>query len=404
MVERGSRDETSFGVADNSIDIPANQRVSQGGSTVSQSRLETVLETAADGIVVTNDRGRILMFNEACENMFGYKSHEVLGRNVTMLMQPKHARTHDQIVRDYSPLRRAEVVGTPQEVMVKAKDGSAFLVELTIGEANTPAGRQFVGILRDLTQRESIRSRMDELQQQLLRLSRRNAVEEMGAAIAHELNQPLTALTLYLQAVERKSRKIENFDEDMAIILEKALRETERAGHIIQHMRRFGKRAAQQNRTTDIGQLILDAVELTTVGYRANAVQVHTNIADDLPELKIDPVQVEQILVNLLRNAIEAVEGLRNPKVYISARREADFVSISVKDSGKGIPPDFHDNLFKTFASSKESGMGLGLAISNTIAQSHGGHFVVDPGGNGSGATFTLKLPCGPMPIGTQGS
>ncbi|MEM8796257.1 MAG: ATP-binding protein [Pseudomonadota bacterium] len=399
MVERGSRDDTGFGVAEPNVGDSGRLGSFQASATVSDARLETVMETAADGILVTNDRGRILMFNAACENMFGYRASEILGRNVTVLMQPKHAQTHDQYVREYSPVRRAEVIGIPHEVTGRCKDGSGLPIELTIGESNTPAGRQFVGILRDLRPRHQIRDRMDELQHQLLRLSRRNAVDEMGAAIAHELNQPLTAMTLYLQAIEKKTRNTGCFTEEVAIILEKALRETERAGQIIQHMRRFGKRAAQKNMTTDLGQLILDAVELTTVGYRARSVFVETDIADDLPALKVDPVQVEQILVNLLRNAIEAVEGSQLRRVNIAARRDGDYLAISVKDSGPGISREILDNLFKTFASSKESGMGLGLAISNTIAQSHGGHFDVDPGGNGRGATFTLKLPCTPASV-----
>lgn len=389
MVERSNMDGTEFGVtSDTQVNAATTQDV-----TVFEARLETVLETAVDGIIVTNDRARVLMYNKACESMFGYTAREVVGRNATLLMPPRHARTHDQSVASYLDQGREGVIGQAHEVTGRHKDGSLIPIELTIGEADTPAGRQFIGIMRDLRQRRIIEGRMDELQQQLLRLSRRNAVDEMGAAMAHELNQPLTAMALYLQAVEKKTRNLENLNPDITEILAKALRETERAGQIIQRMRRFGKRAAMKSIPTDVRQLILDAVELTMAGYRMRGLKIDTNVCKNLPELQIDSVQIEQILVNLLRNAIEAVEGQKNAEIEVTAACEDRYVAISVRDSGPGIDPKMQDALFQTFSSSKETGMGLGLAISNTIAQSHGGLFEVDPGGNNAGATFTLKLP-----------
>ncbi|MEO1066981.1 MAG: ATP-binding protein, partial [Pseudomonadota bacterium] len=392
MVERGNRERGEFDT--DKVDTEgAREHLGLQDVTVSEARLDTVLETAADGIIVTNDRARVLMYNAACEKMFGYEPGEVIGRNIKMLMPQRHARTHDDYVRSFPKSSRQDVLGVAHEVSGLDKNGNIIPIELTIGEAHTPAGRQFIGILRDLRQRHVVQNRINELQQQLLHFSRRNAVDEMGAAMAHELNQPLTAMTLYLQAIEKKTRGMEDFDPDVAAILERAIRETERASQIIQRMRRFGKRAALSSTTTDLAQLIRDAIELTTIGYRTHRVRVETDISPDLPDLRIDPVQIEQILVNLLRNAIEAVGPDQKGRIDVAAQRKGDYVAISVRDSGPGISDEMKERLFKTFGSSKETGMGLGLAISNTIAQSHGGYFDVDPGGNGHGATFTLNLP-----------
>lgn len=392
MVERNSSGSAEFRFrSDSALDSEETALVSD--VTVFEARLDTVLNTAVDGIIVTNDRARVLMYNAACEKMFGYPARDVIGRNATILMAPRHARTHDEYVASYMRDGREGVIGRAQEVLGRHQDGTLIPIELTVGEAHTPVGRQFIGILRDLRPREAMHQRMDEMQQQLLRLSRRNAVEEMGAAMAHELNQPLTAMTLYLQAIEKKSRLIKNFNPDVSELLQKALRETERASQIIQSMRRFSKRAAMRSMLTNVGTLIIEAVDLTMVGFRMRGVKVEIDIEDCLPELRIDSVQIEQILVNLLRNAIEAVQDQKKGRIAVRARNEGKFVSISVTDSGLGIEPEAYRKLFQTFSSSKESGMGLGLAISNTIAQSHGGHFDVDPGGNGRGATFTLRLP-----------
>lgn len=392
MVERSNTDANEYGL-DGNTKVEADDYPASHDVTVSEARLETVLETAGDGIMVTNDRGRILMYNKACENLFGYSAGEALGRNVTLLMPPRHARVHDDSVAQYVRHGKDDVIGLAHEVAGLHKDGSSIPIELTIGEAHTPAGRQFIGVLRDLRYRHNAEAHMDELQQQLLQLSRRNAVDEMGAAMAHELNQPLTALTLYLQAIEKKNKAFELLNEDMSDILSKALRETERAGQIIQRMRWFGKRVAMKNVAADLHQLIQDSVELTTVGYRRKGLRIHTDVEENLPELRIDAVQIQQILVNLLRNAIEAVVNQPDATIYVKAARANKFVAISVGDSGKGIPEEVRERLFHTFSSSKDTGMGLGLAISNTIAQSHGGYFEVDHGGNGQGAKFTFYLP-----------
>jgi two-component system sensor kinase FixL len=270
-----------------------------------------------------------------------------------------------------------------------------FPLELSVGEAMTPDGRQFIGILRDLRPRREAEQRLNQLQADILRITRISAIDEMGAALAHELNQPLTALMLYLQAMERAAAKQVDgaaLPEAVKTILDKALHEAERASNIIQRMRHFVEKRDPVRRRVDLGPLVDDAVELTMFGRIGN-VQVVRDLAPDLPPVLVDPVQIQQVIVNLLRNALDAAKTAVRPRVRLSTRRLDAQIVLAVEDNGAGIDPEAFSNLFKAFSSSKSSGMGLGLAISKTIAQAHGGDLTVDPGGGGRGACFSLHLP-----------
>ncbi|MBV6658232.1 MAG: GHKL domain-containing protein, partial [Devosiaceae bacterium] len=243
--------------------------------------------------------------------------------------------------------------------------------------------------------------RLNQLQAELVHLARVSAMDEMGSAIAHELNQPLTAVMLYLQAVTRRMHALNGEGPKDPMLLEtldKAKREAERAGNIIQRMRHFVEKREPDRRTVQIGPLIDDTLELTRVGTNAEGIEVRVELPKALPSIEVDPVQIQQIMVNLLRNAFEAVRGSTTPLVVISASVNEQSLSLIMEDSGPGIPKEVHERLFKAFSTSKRTGMGLGLSISRSIAQNHGGDLTVDPGGPDSGramtgARFVLRLP-----------
>lgn len=362
--------------------------------TVSEARLSSVLDTAADGIVVIDERGRILVFNSACERMFGYRSEEIIGENIRMIMPGRYSTEHDNYIDQYRETGVKRVIGIGREVKGRHRDGSIFPIELSVGEASTPEGRQFIGILRDVRQRKEAEDRLNELQSDLVHMARVSAMDEMGAALAHELNQPLTAIMLYLQAIQRAGQREDGtgLPDALKTILSKAVREAERAGTIIQRMRSFVEKREPERKMCDLRALVDEAVELTLLGHRAG-VRVIRQHASDLPSVSVDSVQIQQIIVNLTRNAIEAVRRAPIHEIRISTRSRADTVEVQVSDSGPGIPQEALPTLFKAFSTSKRTGLGLGLAISRSIAQNHGGDLTVDPGGHGHGATFTLHLP-----------
>jgi two-component system sensor kinase FixL len=355
--------------------------------------LSTVLDTALVGIIVVDAAGQILTFNKTAERLFGYHATELLGRDVRMLLPPDYARQNENYVVHYlrSGVRRD--LGKSRELKGLHRDGSTFPAELSVGEAVTAEGRQFVGIVRDLRPRHETEQRLNELQADLLRMARISAMDEMGAALAHELNQPLTALMLYLQAIERATSKAAaGLPPVIGDIVQKAVGEAERAGSIIQQMRRFVEKREPLRRLVDLGSLAQDAIELTLLGHRPRT-RVRRALARHLPRVLVDPIQIQQVVVNLLRNALEAAKDVERPEVRVGTGAAAGTVTFTVEDNGPGISADALPNLFKAFASLQDSGIGLGLAISKTIAQTHGGDLMVDPGGNGRGARFTLWLP-----------
>ena len=365
------------------------------GESVSSARLVSVLDTASDGIVIIDALGHILMFNPACERLFGQSAPEVLGKNIDMLMTSAHGSVYDSYLRHYNEAGERKITGIGREVVAKHRSGLEFPIEFSLGVAAIAEGHQFIGILRDLRPRKEADERVRELQSDLIHIARVTAIDEMGAALAHELNQPLTAILLYLQTLTRGPRKGDpngGIAPEIALIIGKAIHEADRAGKIIQRMRSFAEKREPQRKLHDMRALIDDALELTLLGNRV-PVRIVRIDEPNLPKIMVDGVQIQQIIVNLVRNALEAVRGREQAEIRISLRLTNDDVQLEINDSGPGIAVDMVNSLFKVFSTSKRTGLGIGLAISRTIAQNHGGELTCEPGGHGRGATFILRLP-----------
>jgi two-component system, LuxR family, sensor kinase FixL len=363
-------------------------------NSLSGSRFDSVLDTAVDGIIVIDERARILVYNKACEALFGHSVDEVRGKNINVLMPTDYARHHDGYMANYISTGVKKIIGIGREVRGRHKDGTEFPLELSVGEALTPEGRQFIGILRDLRPRYAAEERLSQLQADLVHMARVSAINEMGAALAHEINQPLTAMMLYLQALTRAWEKSGQAKENQSsqAVLDKAVKEAERASAIIQRMRNFVEKRDPKRQHVNLDSLIDEALELTMTGMRRSATIERIEAPKGLC-VSVDPVQIQQILVNLLRNACEAVHGQDNGLIHVSSGRTRGAAWITIKDNGPGIKAEDLPKLFKAFESGKKTGMGIGLAISRAIAQNHGGDLEVDPGGRGQGATFTLTIP-----------
>jgi two-component system, LuxR family, sensor kinase FixL len=222
--------------------------------------------------------------------------------------------------------------------------------------------------------------------------SRAAGVDAMGAALAHELNQPLAALTLYLQSLQRLCGRLQTVDPLMRELVDKSFREAERAGEIVRRMRRFSARSEPDRQTIDMAALAEESIEISTVGL-SRRVDIKRSYEPGLPMVSIDPVQIRQVMVNLLKNAIDAVSRKAKPNITVTTESRGGNILFSVADNGPGIDPKMADRLFRAFETSKPQGMGLGLAISRMIAQNHGGDLVLEPGGIGGGACFGLRLP-----------
>jgi two-component system, LuxR family, sensor kinase FixL len=220
--------------------------------------------------------------------------------------------------------------------------------------------------------------------------TRAAGMDAMGAALAHELNQPLTALMLYLQSLKRIERGSGSLDSRE--LLDKALNEAERATDIVRRMRRLSLRPEPDRRPVDLNVLCRDVIDLALLGVPRRP-RLRTSLAPDLPIVQADPVQLRQVIVNLLRNAAEAAAGSKSPAVFLSTAVHDSAVQLTVADNGPGVDPQIASKLFRAFETSKSNGQGLGLAISRMIAQNHGGDVVMKSAAGEQGAVFALLLP-----------
>lgn len=358
---------------------------------------------AGDGILVLDSRGTILVFNRACEALFGWSAQDVVGRSAAMLFDDANASGAGPLAD-----RLRALAGTGREMTARHRDGASVPVEISLSEAETLDGPQFIAILRDLRPRREAEERFGQLQAELMHLARVSAMDQMGAALAHELNQPLTALTLYLQMLGKlharqtagayRSPPDPDLHRTLDEVIGKAMREAGRAGQIIQAMRHFIEKGSPERRPEALNPLVDEAIELTLLGQRAR-IRVCRRLARGLPPVHVEAVQIQQVVVNLLRNAIEVLDGRPDGRITVETQGLSEHVALVVRDNGPGIPPAALEGLFRPFSSSKPAGLGLGLAISRSIARNHGGELTVDPGGSGRGAAFTLLLPRQPVEV-----
>ena len=365
----------------------------QVNSTVTDERFESLMESAIDGIIVIDEKAKIISYNRACESLFGHSAQEIKGQSVNVIMPADFAKEHDKCVANYVNGGPPKILGMTREAYGLTKDGEEVPIEVVVGEARTEEGRQFIGIIRDLRPRRDSEERVRILQSQLFQMARVSAINEMGSALAHELNQPLTAIMLYLQIVHRKAKDKTSLGEAEIDVIEKAVKESERAGKTIKTLRNFIEKRETIKKWSSLARLINETIELVHIGHKSRNVEILMQVPEDLPDIMVDRVQIQQILVNLLKNAFEVVETEDEKWIKITGRHEDNCLVVDIQDSGPGIPPEFVGELFNVFSTSKTKGVGLGLAISKGIAQNHGGNLKVDPGGEGKGAVFTLNLP-----------
>jgi two-component system sensor kinase FixL len=279
-------------------------------------------------------------------------------------------------------------------VVGERKDGSTFPLELAVGEVKTGNGRAYTGFIRDLTERQETEARLQELQSELVHVSRLTAMGEMASALAHELNQPLSAIANYMKG---SRRLLEDSSDERGMILrdavDKAGEQALRAGQVIRRLRDFVARGESERRVEDVRKLVEEASALALVGVKDKGVRVRFDFDPRVEFVLADKVQIQQVILNLMRNAIEAMDETERRELVVSSTPAADnMIRISVADTGSGISPDISTQLFQPFITTKRQGMGVGLSISRTIVESHGGTITPQPN-PGGGTIFSFTLP-----------
>ncbi len=352
-----------------------------------------LLSTAVDGIIVIDSRGIVRIWNESAQNLFGYAADEVVGRNVNMLMPSPYHEEHDRYLENYLSTSRKKIIGIGREVVGRRKDGTTFPMYLSVGEGVLNGERIFVGIVHDLTSRTMTARRVQDLQSELLHVSRLSAMGQMTAALAHELNQPLSAIMNYISAARRM---LANVQHPVALrsleLIEKAVAQTTRAGQIIRQLRDFVEKRESARTACNINLVIEEALVLASIASADPNVTVTTEFEPNLPPVMIDKVQIQQVIVNLARNAVEAMQTVKLRRLKIATALSPEGVLVSVSDSGPGLAPEVAGRLFHPFVTTKDKGMGIGLSICQSIVEAHGGRISAGPGDMG-GAEFRMLLP-----------
>jgi len=357
-----------------------------------EAHLRSILDTVPDAMVVIDERGLMRSFSTAAERLFGWDAHEVMGQNVRILMPEPYRSAHDGYLERYLATGERRIIGVGRVVVGERKDGSTFPMELAVGEMISGDERFFTGFVRDLSERQQTEQRLQELQSELVHISRLTAMGEMASALAHELNQPLSAMANYLKGSQRLLAADPVPRERLQDAIGKAGDQALRAGDIIRRLRDFVARGEAERRVESLPKLIEEASALALVGAKEHGVRVAFRFDPSIDLVLADKVQIQQVVLNLIRNGIEAME--ESPRKALEVRIDPhgdDAALVTVADTGSGLAPEVAAQLFQPFITTKRSGMGVGLSICRTIVEAHGGRIWAEPNpGGGTRFCFTL--------------
>ena len=356
---------------------------------------QALMDAFVEGIVVIDANGTIERTNTATEDMFGYAREELIGEKVSILMPDPDSENHEKYIHHYLSTGIAKIIGIGREVEAKRKDGSLFPAHLAVGEVGWRGTVRFIAMMRDLTDYKQAEERRLRLHTDMITASRLTTMGEMAAAMAHEINQPLAAIANYASAGIRLLDQDNDNREDIGVALRGINEQAHRAGEIIRRLRTFVRPELVSRDFASLHQIVEEIRPLAELDARANSIALAIDVPEDLPEIEVDQLQIQQVILNLLRNGIDAMHDAapEDRQLTLSgSRSSSDSVCIDVVDRGPGIPDDVSRNLFRPFFTTKSSGMGMGLAICQSIVNSHGGTLSYANNLDG-GATFSVTLP-----------
>lgn len=368
------------------------QRAAERELSSNAALLQSILSTVPDAMILIDNRGRIMSFSAAAERTFGYSEAEMVGKNVSVLMPSPYREAHDGYLDRYLTTGERRIIGIGRVVTAMRKDGSHFPMELAVGEALAGDQQVFTGFVRDLSEKQRAEAEIEELRSGLIHVARVSAMGTMASTLAHELNQPLTAVANYMEGVRDL---LDRPDPDDLPMIREALNdaagEAMRAGNIVRRLREFVARGEVDKTIEDLPPLIDEAAKLGLIGAPQRGVETVFDLAVTSPVL-VDKIQIQQVLINLLRNAIDAMAESDERRLLIATRQATPgTVRVTVSDTGPGLAPEIAENLFQAFNSSKSEGMGLGLSICRTIVEANGGRIWMEPRpGGGTSFHFTL--------------
>lgn len=361
-----------------------------------EAKLNSILNASIEGIIVIDTKGTIVSVNAAVESIFGYSAEELIGQRVIQLMPITIRKKQDYYLEKYLRIFIPKAIGQIREVEGLRKDGSLVPLDMSIAEFPLDGMQYFSGIVRDVSTRKHQELQEKEHLEKLAHVTRLGLMGEMASGIAHEVNQPLSAVVNYTQVCLRFLQNEKPDLEKIGDVMLKANQQALKAGQIIHSMREFVKQRKIQRSTVDINDLVYDAISLFESDFKQHLVAMRFELTKSLPIVFIDRVQIEQVLLNLIRNSIDALKDLpqftqRQLSIETSLN-ELNYIVVRVKDNGPGLTPLQQEKILTPFFTTKSSGMGMGLSISRSLVEAHHGtlHFNSK---EDKGTTFYFTIP-----------
>ena len=362
-----------------------------------EQRYRVMVETASDAVVCIDESGAILLANPATAKVFGYDPADLIGKPLTMLMPEYLRKLHEDGFRRYSATGQRHINWQGTELTGLRKNGQEFPVEISFGELTADGHRVFTGFVRDISERkqaEELRASLHATQLELAQVSRLTTMGELAASIAHEVNQPLTAVTNNANACLRLLARRNLEPEVLRQALEEIVADGTRASSVIARIRAFIKKTPSEKSELAINEVIQEVIALARREFSDNRVLLEPQLTKALPFVLADRVQLQQVLLNLIMNGIEAMTAVsdRPRLLWVQSRiDESGDVLVAVRDSGSGLGLDA-DRVFTPFFTTKASGIGMGLPISRSLIEAHGGRLWAAPN-SPHGAVFSFSLP-----------
>ncbi|MFT5218590.1 MAG: two-component system sensor kinase FixL [Planctomycetota bacterium] len=353
---------------------------------------QAVVDSAVEAIITIDHQARIESFNQTASEIFGYAADEVRNQHCRVLLSTAYYREFDQYFD-----RQGHNQSTDKGIEFNAvnQSGDEFPIHFSLSQIYDKQSIKFVVLIRDLTHQRAAEKEAREQRDVLAHVDRLNTLGEMAAGIAHEINQPLTAISMYAESSLRFLDKEEPRIDRVKTALEKLVQQAHRAGAVIERMQEMTRPRDSRHEVTDCLRLIHQIHELAEVEAQLRYFIIVLRLEQKMPAVRCDPIQIQQVILNLLRNGMESMKTHNcksGSKIILKAQASSSGVQISINDSGMGISRALEKQLYQPFTTTKESGMGLGLTISRSIIEAHGGQLSFR-NNKTAGATFFFDLP-----------
>jgi two-component system sensor kinase FixL len=357
-------------------------------------RIAALAESSPDAIVIAKQTGEIILVNKMTEKMFGYERDELLGQHVEVLMPQRYRPRHVRLRDDYFAKPMVRPMGVQSELYGVRHDGTEFPIDISLNPLQTEDGIVVCSAVRDITERVQLERQMRAQHAELAHSARLTTMGEMAAGMAHEINQPLAAISAYAEGAKVRLRGANCNIADLADVFERIAADSQRASEVVRRMRQFVRKRDTDMTIVDVNRLAQEVSRFVAHEAVSRSVRMELDLIEPVPRVNADPIEIQQVMLNLVRNAMDGMDEIDDKKrqLKISVRPVDDVVEIAVEDSGPGIPKQLAEQVFEPFFTSKEDGLGLGLAISRSIVEAHKGRVAIGQSSLG-GAKVRFSLP-----------